>query len=102
MKIILLFIATFLFAASALAQEDFNKTITRTGVQDTNFYFSVGNGFSLNCAYDVVYFSNESGFGKGAYSTLLSAKAQNKPISRIVYSQDTSSTICTLELIEYL
>ena len=93
--------AIVLTASSAFAQGDLNKTIIITGVQSTNYYFSVGNGLTLNCKYDVIYFSNESGFWKGAYSTLLSAKAQNKPISRMVYSQNGSSGVCTLELIEY-
>ena len=74
--------AIVLTASSAFAQGDLNKTIIITGVQSTNYYFSVGNGLTLN-------------------STLLSAKAQNKPISRMVYSQNGSSGVCTLELIEY-
>jgi hypothetical protein len=93
--------ATIFYASNTFAQEDNNKTISAVGVQGTNYYFQVDNGFSLNCIYGTMYFSNESGFGKGAYATLLTAKAQSKPITRIAYSQNTTTNVCTLELIQF-
>jgi len=90
-----------LLSSTAYAQTDSSKLVDIVGVQGLNYYFSVSNGLTLNCLYQIIYFSNESGFGKGAYSTLLTAKAQNKPLNRISYSQDPSSNICTLDMVEF-
>jgi len=101
MKKYLLFWVVILFSSQVFAQSDYNKTVSAVGVQGGNYYFRVAGGFSVSCLYDVIYFSNESGFGKGAYSTLLSAKSQNKPLTRIEYSIDATSNVCTLGLVEF-
>jgi len=90
-----------LLSAFTHAEEEGLKTVTSIGVQkENNAYFRVSEGWNVNCTYGVMYFKNNTGFGKAALSTLLAAKSTGKKLSRVVYSQSSSGT-CHLSLVEY-
>ncbi len=99
MKKIAFILALLLASNVASAITEQGKEIDTLGVQGSNIYFSVKGGFSNNCKWGNIYLSNETDFGKTAYSQLLMAKASGKQLSRIDYDQLADSG-CILSLIE--
>ena len=78
---------------------DTNRTISRLGVQGSNAYFGVKEGFSVACRWGNVYVDITTDFGKAAYANLLAAKASGRVLSRVDYNQ-TVSADCTLAIVE--
>ena len=81
--------------------EDDNRTVDHLGVQVTNAYFSVVEGFSVNCQYGNVYFAITSDGGKVSYANILAAKLSGRKLTRLQYSQPSSGGLCTLSLVEF-
>ncbi len=95
-----LFALLFMLSVTALSEEDYNKTVTDIGIQKENTaYFKVSEGWKINCSYGVMYFENNTDFGKAALSVLLTAKSTGKKLARIVYSQ-SSSGACQMSLVQ--
>jgi hypothetical protein len=64
-------------------------------------YFSVNGGFTLSCAYGLIYLDITTNFGRAAYSQLLAAKNTGQQLSRIDYVQaGGAGSMCTLQLVE--
>jgi hypothetical protein len=82
-----------------------SKTINLLGVQGSGtgaqVYFSVVEGFSLDCAFSNIYVDITTDFGRGAYAQLLVAKNSGRQLSRIDYTQTGGpGTECVLSLVE--
>ena len=99
MKVFLLCL-TLVFSLQVNASIDTNKKVNVIGVSGEQAHFSVKEGLSETCKWNMIYFSITSDFGKMSYATLLSAQATNKPLYRIVYSKNPTSELCTMSLIE--
>jgi len=91
--------------AEAQAQEDDNRTVQAVGVSYSSAstptsaaYFSVVEGLSLSCLSGVIYVDLTVDFGRGALAQLLSAKSTGQMLTRIVYSQDSSTNLCWLSM----
>lgn len=98
LKIALL--ASILFSTKSMANQDLNKFVGRLGVHGGNAYFSVKGGLSTPCKYDIIYSPINTDSGKAAYSALLLAKSTKTELARIDYSFDSSTELCTLNLVE--
>lgn len=86
--------------AQSQPQTDYNRTIGHLGVQGSNAYFDVKEGFTLNCEWGMVYMDITTDPGKAAYAELLAAKLAGKQLSRVAYTQASSGGMCTLALVE--
>lgn len=84
---------------SAYAFDEANKTVSRLGVQSTQFYFDAKEGFGASCLWGVIYTDHSTSFGKAAFAQIAAAKHAGKPLSRIVYDVDKSG-FCQLSLVE--
>jgi hypothetical protein len=98
-------LALLIACGSALATTDNSKTINLLGVQGSGtgaqVYFSVVEGFSLDCAFSNIYVDITTDFGRGAYAQLLVAKNSGRQLSRIDYTQTGGpGTECVLSLVE--
>lgn len=98
-------LALLMACSSALATTDNSKTINLLGVQgggtSAQVYFSVVEGFSLDCQFSNIYVDITTDFGRGAYAQLLVAKNSGRLLSRIDYSQvGGPGTECILSLVE--
>ncbi len=102
----LCFLASFL--ASAVTET--NKTIVSMGVQDTasggasgvaQAYVILSPAPTTNCLYGIVYIKDVSTAGGTALLSMLQrAYSLTKPLSRVDYSQDSTSGQCFISLIE--
>lgn len=81
-------------------QTDYTKTVDKLGIQNGTVYFSVVETLGLACQYNVIYFNSDTTFGKSAWNVLLAAKFTGRALSRIDYTQDPTTHICTLTLVE--
>lgn len=95
---VLVFLSIFSGAGSAAV--DRNVVISQLGAQGESVYFRVKGGFSESCQYGVVYIPATTTFGKFAFATLLTAKTMNDPVSRVVYTIDSETSMCVLTLVE--
>jgi hypothetical protein len=99
MKVLISLILMSVFSMQAISAMDKNKMISRLGVQGGNIYFDY-EGMSLTCKNGPIYFKSSTDFGRSAYSMLLAAKSSKAMVSRIDYTQNEESKICTLTLVE--
>ena|SRR5579872_1158909 len=106
-RVLLCTAALALVSGAAIAQSDFSKSISQLGVQvqpanaPSLAYFSVNGGFTLSCAYGLVYLDITTDFGRAAYAELLAAKNAGQQLSRIDYTQSGgANSMCTLQLVE--
>ena len=82
---------------------EFNRTITKIGVQGNVAYIAVSPALALagGCLFDILYIADTSiSSGKALYATLLTAYSQGKPLSRVDYFNATSGTQCFVSLLE--
>lgn len=95
-------IGLFLFGAawSAVAGDDYGKTVGRIGVQGNTAYFSLKEGLNTNCRYGIVYIDITTDFGRLAYANILSSKATSSKLSWVGYTQTTSGGQCILSTAE--
>ena len=89
-----------LFSIHVLANQDTNKHVGRLGVHGGNAYFSVKEGLSTACKFDIIYTAINTDSGKAAYSALLLAKSSKTVLRRINYDFNASTELCTLTLVE--
>ncbi len=94
-------IAMLFFGTSnfAIAQEDVNKHVSQLGVEGVYYYFSVVEGLSINCQYDVIYSPINTDYGKITYSNIVSVKEGGGVLSRIEYTQRSDGS-CHLDGLE--
>lgn len=89
-----------------------SKTVTSVGSQlfDAGtpnereaIYFRVAEGWQLApCAFGVMYFDPTTDIGQTWYATLLTAKASNRNLSRVIYDSEIDANgfvICTVSVI---
>ena len=86
---------------SAMAAEDYNKTLATAGVQAGTGYFSTVEQTSVSCLYGVIYIpnlSNDAG-QRAMYATVLSAQSGSRKITHVSYDVDSTGR-CTASLVE--
>ncbi|WP_369933118.1 hypothetical protein [Xanthomonas tesorieronis] len=88
------------YCAPAAAVTETDKLVDRVGVQSSTVYFSIKDNLSVNCRFDIVYFSLSDDFGKAAYANILAAQTAGKKLSRFEYWQSAPGETCTLSLVE--
>jgi len=77
-----------------------DANITMLGVHGTNAYFKVNETLAQSCLYSTVYVTLTSDYGRAAYSLLLAAKTKGTALYRFIYTYNTTTQICTLDLVE--
>ena len=114
MKIWIASALCFLASFSANAVTETNKTILSMGVQDTVVSGAPGlppavtQAYAIlsppptgNCLYNVVYIRDLSTAGGTALLSMLQAAyTQSKPLSRIDYDRNSTTGVCSVNLIE--
>ena len=111
MKTWIAFLLCFLASFSVSAVTEVNKTILSMGVQDTavtgtasgvaQAYVILSPAPTTNCLYGIVYVKDVSTAGGTALLSMLHrAYSLAKPLSRVDYSQDSTSGQCFISLIE--
>ena len=89
-----------MMSTKVFAVTEFNKTLTRIGNQTGNLaYLYVSPAPGQNCKFDVLYLNISTTFGKTSYATMLAAKIENRPISRVDYKKQADKR-CFISLIE--
>jgi len=88
-------------ASTAMAADDYNKTVAATGVQAGTGYFRTNEPLSVNCQYNVIYIANLSTDAgqRAMYATVLAALNAGQHISHVNYNVDASG-LCTAALVE--
>ena len=87
-------------AGTAMAIDDYSKSVNKLGVQSGVAYFGIKEGFGVNCKYEIIYIDITTDFGRLAYSNILSAKAAGLKLSWVNYTQASLGGICSLNLVE--
>ena len=88
-----------LCSSPVLAYSEGNKTILRVGSQSGNGYVSFTVPPNEVCNWGNIYFDMSTDAGRSYYALLLSAKAAERPLSRVDYNKAADGT-CTMTLVE--
>lgn len=87
--------------SSAIAADDYNKTLAATGVQSGTGYFRVVEPLSVTCLFGVIYvpsLSTDAG-QRAMYATVLAAQSSGQKITHVGYDVNSSGQ-CMANLVE--